>query len=277
MLICKKCKKDWKVTGSQWKRHNNQKIDYWCNYCGNKQKPITIKLKNKFTKQLKKSNKLNHNKNPKNLLVIGDIHEPFAVKGYRDFCYAIYNKHRCSHTLFMGDCIDQHYASFHTTDPDGLGGQDELNFAIIQIQKWAKLFPIADVCLGNHDKIILRKAFEAGISKRWIKDFNDVLNVNWDFQPAHIINNVLFRHGLGMKAAPKAGSEMMSVVQGHFHTETYIQYRIGINKVIYGAQCPCGVDKKAYAMAYAKEHPSPALGCMVIKDYGRLPIIEMYY
>lgn len=210
-----------------------------------------------------------------NLLVIGDIHEPFSLKGYREFCYEMYIKHNCSSVMFMGDIIDQHYASFHNTDPDGMGGGDELDFAIARIQKWHKLFPDAKVCMGNHDKIILRKAFAAGISKRWIKDFKDVLDVGWDFQPSFTINGVMYRHGMGQKASPKAGSEMMNVIQGHFHTEAYIQYRVGRGKKIFGAQCPCGIDREAYALAYAEEHPKPAIGCMVVKESGRLPILEM--
>lgn len=300
-LICSICKKDWKEVGHAWKRKDNEKIDYYCSGCQSKRKPVRYvyaqgvvvdpantgifnKLSGVDDGTLVSNGDFTTDFDwrmgwtpvgPENILVIGDIHEPFCLSGYREFCMNMYHKHNCSHVIFMGDIIDQHHASFHATDPDGLGGGDELDFAISKIQEWYKIFPEADVCLGNHDKIILRKAFNSGISKRWIKDFKDVLGVDWNFQPSHVINNIKFRHGLGMKASPKAGSEMMNVVQGHFHTEAYIHYRVGAGKKIFGAQCPSGIDRKAYAMAYAEEHPKEAVGCMVIKEYGRLPILEM--
>ena len=285
-LICSKCSEDWKDVGFAWKRNDNNKIDYYCSNCKGKRKPIRQEYG--FQEMVAKEPYIDlaervggfvfnshHTTDPENILVIGDIHEPFCLDGYREFCIKMYSKHQCSHVVFMGDVIDQHHPSFHSTDPDGLGGGDELDFAIAKIQEWYKVFPGADVCLGNHDKIILRKAFANGISKRWIKDFKDVLGVDWNFQPSHTINGVLFRHGTGQKASPKSGSEMMSVVQGHFHTEAYIHYRVGAGKKIFGAQCPCGIDRKSYAMAYAEEHPKEAVGCMIIKEYGRLPILEM--
>lgn len=277
-LVCSVCGEDWREVGNAYNRTVGQRIDYYCSNCQTKRKPKRVESTYEsfidfgtFSANLSKG----HTTDPENVLVIGDIHEPFCLEGYREFCLSIYQKHRCSHVVFMGDIIDQHHPSFHATDPDGLGGGDELDFAIHKIQAWAKLFPNADVCLGNHDKIILRKAFNSGISKRWIKDFKDVLGVNWNFQPSHILNGVLFRHGMGMKASPKSGSEMMNVVQGHFHTEANITYKVGSGKMIFGMQCPCGIDRKAYAMAYAEEHPKEAIGVGVIKEYGRLPIIEM--
>jgi len=267
-LNCSACGKDWEDVGNAYMRNSSNKIDYYCNYCQSKRKPIR-KVEELFydiSKIVKEES---------NILVIGDIHEPFCLDGYKEFCHDMYEKHDCNQVIFIGDIIDHHYSSFHATDPDGLGGGTELNFAINKVKEWEKIFPEADVCLGNHDKIILRKAYAAGISKRWIKDFKDVLGVGWNFQPSHKIFNILFRHGMGQKAAPKAGSEFMSVVQGHFHTEAYIHYRVGQGKMVFGAQCPCGIDRKAYAMAYAEEHPKEAIGCLVIKENGRLPILEM--
>ena len=84
---------------------------------------------NKDVRPRLKGNKLaafNHiTSKEKRILVIGDIHAPFTLHGYLDFCketYAIYN---CNQVIFIGDIIDNHYSSFHTTDPDGMGGGDE--------------------------------------------------------------------------------------------------------------------------------------------------------
>jgi hypothetical protein len=71
--------------------------------------------------------------------------------------------------------IDSHYSSFHETDPDGMGGGEELELAIKRLARWVEAFPVADVTIGNHDRIISRKAFSGGIPKAWIKSFNEVL------------------------------------------------------------------------------------------------------
>ena len=80
------------------------------------------------------------NTKEKRILVVGDIHAPFNHQGYLDFCIDIYAKWNLNQVVFIGDIIDNHYASFHTTDPDGLGGGDELDLAIDEVQKWYEVY-----------------------------------------------------------------------------------------------------------------------------------------
>ena len=90
------------------------------------------------------------------ILVIGDLHEPFCLEGYLNFCKETYATYNCNKVVFIGDIIDSHYSSYHETDADGLGGGDELELAISKLKRWYKAFPDADVTLGNHDRIITR-------------------------------------------------------------------------------------------------------------------------
>jgi hypothetical protein len=117
----------------------------------------------------------NLTKKERRVLVIGDLHEPFCLDGYLDFCKDTYRKYNCNQVIFIGDVIDSHYSSFHETDPDGMGGGQELELAIKRLARWVEAFPVADVTIGNHDRIISRKAFSGGIPKAWIKSFNEVL------------------------------------------------------------------------------------------------------
>ena len=75
-----------------------------------------------------------------NILVIGDIHEPFCLDGYLEFCLEQYHTHNCNEVVFIGDVIDNHYSSYHETDADGMGGADELDLAISKIAKWYEAF-----------------------------------------------------------------------------------------------------------------------------------------
>jgi predicted phosphodiesterase len=94
----------------------------------------------------------------RNILVIGDLHEPFCLDGYLEFCIEQYETYNCNQVIFIGDCIDSNGFSYHELDPDGMSAGDELSLAIRKITKWYKAFPEADVCIGNHDRMASRKA-----------------------------------------------------------------------------------------------------------------------
>ena len=53
-----------------------------------------------------------------------------------------------------------------------MGGADELEYAIKRISRWHKAFPKAHVIIGNHDRIIMRKAQTS--YWRWIKEGNEL-------------------------------------------------------------------------------------------------------
>lgn len=207
----------------------------------------------------------NHiNKNERRILVIGDLHAPFELDDYFDFCKQTYANYNCNQVIFIGDIIDNHYSSFHSTDPDGMGGSDELAHAIEDIQKWSREFPVADVLIGNHDRIIMRKAFDSAIPKVWIKSYNDVLGTSWNWTERIVYDNVQYCHGEGGTASTKSKNDMMSTVQGHIHTQCYTMWSVGRNFKVFGMQVGCGVDGKSYAAAYAKNFKKQAIGCGVI-------------
>lgn len=200
------------------------------------------------------------------VLVIGDIHEPFTHKEYLNHCKKVYKDYNCNKVIFIGDIIDNHYSSYHDADPDGMGGNDELQLAIKKIQKWYKAFPNATVIIGNHDRIIMRKAFSSGIPKAWLKEFKDVLDTpNWEFKLREVIDNVQYIHGEGGTARTKCRADLMSTVSGHLHTQMYTEYYQGVNGLsIFGCQVGCGIDFDKYAFAYAKAGKQPAVGCAVV-------------
>ena len=76
----------------------------------------------------------------RNVLIIGDLHEPFCLDAYINFCYNSYVKYNCNQVIFIGDIIDNHYSSYHETNPDGLSGGDELDLAIEKISNGTKHF-----------------------------------------------------------------------------------------------------------------------------------------
>lgn len=207
----------------------------------------------------------NIKKDVSRVLVIGDLHEPFCLDSYLDHCIETYKIYNCNRVVFIGDVIDNHYSSYHESDPDGYGAGEELERAIERLQRWYKAFPIADVTIGNHDRLIRRKAFSGGIPKAWIKEYSDVLNTpNWNFIDRVVIDDVQYIHGESGKAIKKAKDDMMSTAQGHRHTELGVEYCVGVNFKVFGLAVGCGINHETYAMAYGKNFKKPAIGCGVV-------------
>jgi len=209
----------------------------------------------------------------RNVLVIGDLHEPFCLDGYLDWCIEQYYTYNCTEVVFIGDVIDNHFSSYHETSADGMGGADELEFAIKRIARWRNAFPMATVIIGNHDRIIMRKAQTSAIPSKWIKSYKEVLETpDWNFVERYETDGVQYIHGEGGTARTKCRADMMNTVQGHLHTQCYTEHYVGKRFRVYGTQVGCGINHKAYAMAYAKYGKRPAVGCAVVLNNGTLPI-----
>ena len=207
----------------------------------------------------------NLNKKERRILIIGDLHAPFTLAGYLEFCQEVYSKYNCNQVIFIGDILDNHAFSYHEPDPSGLSAGNELKLAKKYVKKWYKAFPVADVCIGNHDRMASRKAMTGGIPAEWIKSYNDVLGTHkWNWVETIVYDNVLYEHGEGGQAKTKAKNNMMSSVCGHTHTESYTIWYVGKKFRVFGMQVGCGVDAKSYAAAYARNFKKQAISCGVV-------------
>ena len=220
-----------------------------------------------FRPRLKGDKKIaydNLNTDERRILVIGDIHAPFELDGYLEFCQETYSKYLCNQVIYIGDIIDNHYTSYHETSSDAMGGLDELEYAIKAVKRWSDAFPVADVLIGNHDRMVMRKAQTSDIPSAWIKSYNEVLGTNWNWTERIVYDGVQFVHGEGGTASTKSKNDMMSTVQGHIHTQCYTMWSVGRNFKVFGMQVGCGVNGSSYAAAYAKNFKKQAIGCGVV-------------
>lgn len=251
--------------GFRYKEEITQKID---------KNDIFIDMHGTQYKLIEKKNTFTEFEN-KNILIIGDLHAPFIRNGYLGFCQEIYYKHDCTDVIFIGDILDNHFSSFHDTDADGHSAKEELRLAKLQIKEWYKAFPNAKVCLGNHDLIPQRKMFNAGVSKVWLKNIGDILDTpGWEYAEEFLIDDILYVHGTGRKADIRMQQDLISTVQGHYHSESYIKYSVGKRSKLFAMQIGCGVDDKSYAMAYGKYFAKNHINCGVVLENGKLPVIE---
>lgn len=210
----------------------------------------------------------------KNVLVIGDLHLPFTLDGYLEHCIKVYKKYNCDTVVFIGDILDLHFTSYHETSTEGYGATQEHDLSVKMLRKWYKAFPKAYVTIGNHDALIYRKAMSAGISKRWIQNYSQVLGTpGWEWVTDVVIDDVLYTHGT-TNAYTKAKQNLISTVQGHLHSQAGIQFYVGAKSRIFGFQIGCGVDMKSYAMEYGRNFPKPVISCGVVIE-GLHPYLEV--
>jgi len=198
------------------------------------------------------------------ILVIGDLHCPFEKEGYFEFCLETYDRFNCNQVVFIGDLVDSHATSRHETDPDGMSAKTELERAIEDLQKWREAFGVATVIVGNHDRVVMRRAFSSSIPSMWIKSFNEVLGTSWDWTERAEFDGVQYVHGEGGTARTKAKNDMQSTVQGHIHTQAYVEHFCGNRSRIWAMQVGCGLDRDSYAAAYSKHYKKQAIGCGVV-------------
>jgi len=214
-----------------------------------------------------------------NVLVIGDPHEPFTREGYMLYCREVQEKYQCGTVVNIGDVVDNHYSSYHESDPDGMGAGDELDKAIVKIAEWHYLFPNSKVCIGNHDDIIRRQLYSNGVSPRWLNPMNEVLGTpTWEWAMEHELYGVKYIHGTGTTGANAAYTRAMkagqSVVMGHVHTEASVKWHVTKSHKVFGMMTGCGVDDRQYAMAYAKNFPAKYIvSCGVVLEEGTIPIV----
>ena len=197
-------------------------------------------------------------------IVIGDLHCPFEKQGYFEFCLDTYDKYNCNNVVFIGDLIDSHATSRHETDPNGMSAKTELEQAIADLEKWREAFPVATVIIGNHDRVVMRRAFSSSIPSMWIKSFNEVLGTSWNWTERAEYDGVQFVHGEGGTARTKAKNDLQSTVQGHIHTQAYVEHFCGNTSRIWAMQVGAGLDRDSYAAAYSKHYKKQAIGCGVV-------------
>jgi predicted phosphodiesterase len=203
--------------------------------------------------------------------VIGDTHEPFCHKDYRNFCYETFNKFKVTRVVHIGDEADNHALSYHEHNPNGMSAESEAERAMGNLEKWYKTFPNVDILVGNHSALPYRQATTAGIPKRFLKTYEEVWHApkGWKWHDELEIDHVKYVHGIGSSgqngAINRALRARQSTVIGHIHSFGGVNYHANENDIIFGLNVGCGIDTRAYAFEYGKPFVNkPTLGCGIV-------------
>jgi hypothetical protein len=162
--------------------------------------------------------------------------------------------------------------SYFEQDPDGKSPKDEMEATDRKLKKWFNAFSDGLlICRGNHDRLVARKAKTSYLPSRVFKNFRDIWNLpkNWHDDFEWNIEGVKYIHGTGYSGAyghiSASYDNRCSVVMGHLHSGSGVEYVANNDSTVFAMATGCGIDRKAIAFAYGKEHKrKPVLSCGVV-------------
>ena len=217
----------------------------------------------------------------KSILVLSDMHHPYAHPDIIPFLKAVKKRHKFDKVICIGDEVDFHALSFHDSDPDLDSAGTELKQSIESLQPIYKLFPNVDVVDSNHGSMVYRKGKHIGIPSAALRAYREVLKApkGWNWFSDLILNTplgpVYFCHGKTGTPGRLASQYGMSAVQGHFHEKAQISYQSTPEKLIFDVHTGCLANDKSLALGYNKINVKrPVVSIVVIID-GIPQIIPM--
>jgi hypothetical protein len=213
-------------------------------------------------------------KNNKVILCISDLHAPYMHQDTVKFLAAVKKKYNPTRVVCLGDERDGHAESYHESSPDLPSAGDELDMAVEQLKPIYKLFPVADVLESNHGSLAVRKAQTAGISRKHLQPYRDVLGApkGWDWHMDLLLDipngsKVYFHHGLCADVMKLVSLRGVCCVQGHYHNTFKIGYIGNPQALLWGMQVGCSIDAKSMAFAYGRNTlQRPVVGHGIIID-----------
>lgn len=217
------------------------------------------------------------------ILVISDTQAPFHHPDTIAFLSEIKKQFKPTFILHIGDLGDFHSLNFHGVNPNLPSAHDELIQLRVFVKNLAKLFPCVTIVDSNHDALPKRKAHSVGIPDAMLKDERGILQapLTWKFLSELVIKlpnklKLKFKHNFGSNLLMDSMKQGMSIVCGHLHSKSSIQWWQNDNGMNFAMQVGCMIDDNHPAFNYNKgQSVRPVITTAVIKN-GIPIIIPMY-
>ncbi len=99
----------------------------------------------------------------------------------------VHKSYRCKHVICVGDLVDNHSGSYHESEPDAYGPEEEYELSIKYMQELQSIFPKMVITPGNHCLIPQRKAKTVGLPASMLSNFNRIydLETTWKWVDVH--------------------------------------------------------------------------------------------
>lgn len=122
-----------------------------------------------------------------NFLVVSDLHIPYHHPDSFRFLKQVHKSYRCKHVICVGDLVDNHSGSYHESEPDAYGPEEEYELSIKYMQELQSIFPKMVITPGNHCLIPQRKAKTVGLPASMLSNFNRIydLESTWKWVDVH--------------------------------------------------------------------------------------------
>lgn len=220
------------------------------------------------------------------ILFISDQHIPYHHEKMFEFLERLIEKYQPTRFVNVGDELDKHAMSYHDSDPDLPSAGDELERSLVYVKQMHKLIPNMDVIESNHGSMHMRKAKTHGFPKRYMRSYNEILEVGegWKWHNDLTLDmsewgvpDVHVHHGKTKRAIMTSKAMSMSHVCGHFHESFGIEYWANPKGLYFGMNIGCLIDDKKLAFAYNKINPHrPIIGTgLIIEGKPVLEAMEM--
>lgn len=125
--------------------------------------------------------------NKGNFLVISDLHIPYHHPDSFRFLKQVHKAYNCKNVICVGDLVDNHSGSYHESEPDAYGPEEEYELSIKYMQELQSIFPKMVITPGNHCLIPQRKAKTVGLPASMLSNFNRIydLESTWKWVDVH--------------------------------------------------------------------------------------------
>ena len=202
------------------------------------------------------------------------MHLPYNHPDALAFLKEVKRKYKPDKIVCIGDEIDGHSISFHTSDPDLLSPADELKLSVKLLKQFTKLFPEVDVLESNHGSLVYRKGKEIGLPRHVFKCYRDILEApkGWKWHDKLVLKSSdgrmnYFCHNRSKNVLSNSKNVSMNFIQGHHHSTFDIQYWANELDLYWGMTVGCLIDKSSLAFAYGKTtKDKPIVGVGMIID-----------
>lgn len=213
------------------------------------------------------------------ILVISDLQAPHHHPDAIPFLKEIKKQFKPTLIINIGDLGDFHGLNFHSVNPNLPSANEELVQLRTFVQHLAKVFSEMIIVDSNHDALPKRKARSIGLPDSMLKDEQGIFQSpdTWKFVKEIVLKlpngiKCKFKHNFGSNLYLDSIKQGMSLVCGHLHTKSLVQWwqnDLGMN---FAVQVGCLIDSKSPAFDYDKNNSiRPVLSTAIIK--GGIPIV----
>lgn len=217
----------------------------------------------------------------KSVLVISDLHFPWAHPDWYDWLVAQNKKYRFDVITNLGDELCHTAISYHEKDSSMPNPDKELEMALEEVQHLHEIFPEMSICSSNHGSLVFRKMKTAGIPLAHLRSMQEIYGTpGWSWHDEIILKtnlgDTLLVHGRSAARGKLAADEGMNAVQGHHHSLYEISWTKTSNGIRYNCIAGCLIDFNSYSFNYARNlSRKPVIGCMMIDKHGEPHLLRM--